>query len=162
MRRWCCFSGRFSARWSVLEQAAGHSWGSGCRIDGPSDAYYGIFCVVIGIFMLAWRYFRLEWRRPGVATSPTIRGVDLLLATVAAGIVARMATGPSVLQAGRYESRSTRSTVQRSPQWSSARFACGCDGVRRFASQALRAKFGRGSSQAQWRSVRVSSCCRRS
>ena len=74
----------------------------GCLVAAStySDASYGVFCVVIGIFVLIWRYLRLECRRPPVLVSPVIRGVDVLLAIVATGMIVRMVTGPTVFQVG--------------------------------------------------------------
>lgn len=59
-----------------------------------SDAYYGVYCILIGLFVAAWHFGRLEWRSP-VALSPSraIRVLDLALVLVGVFLVWRLVTG---------------------------------------------------------------------
>jgi len=74
----------------------------GCLVAAStySDAYYGVFCILIGAFVLAWRYLRVEYCPSLVAPSLAYRGVNVLLVTIAAGVTVRLVTGPVVLEAG--------------------------------------------------------------
>ncbi|HET7695974.1 MAG TPA: hypothetical protein VFK57_09730 [Vicinamibacterales bacterium] len=65
-----------------------------------SDAYYGIYCVVMGTFIVGWRF--TAWSR-GAATRASIAAVrvlDVLTALVAALIVWRAVNGPTDLVTG--------------------------------------------------------------
>lgn len=48
-----------------------------------SDAYFGIYCVLMGVFTLAWRFTRITLR-PDVATHPSVRRLSLVFAAVSA------------------------------------------------------------------------------
>ena len=49
-----------------------------------SDAYYGIYCVMMGAFLLAWRFLRLERKGLGATPSRAIRAIDVVCLIVAA------------------------------------------------------------------------------
>jgi hypothetical protein len=44
-----------------------------------SDAYYGIYCAMMGGFLVAWRFVRVEWRGP-TAASRLLRFLDVVIA----------------------------------------------------------------------------------
>jgi hypothetical protein len=70
-----------------------------------SDAYYGIYCVMMGTFVLAWRFLRIDLRgqRPGAARA--VRWMDLLLATLLAVAVLPSVFGIRELTIGSLEVR---------------------------------------------------------
>ncbi len=64
-----------------------------------SDAYYGIYCVLMGLFVVAWRVGRIEWSGP--ARAPRMRiFVHTVIALVVALIVWRAWTGVTALTIG--------------------------------------------------------------
>ena len=65
-----------------------------------SDAYYGIYCALMGAFLVAWRFIRIELRSdPGRrSTSATI--VNALIAAVALVIGWRVLTGTPAVSLG--------------------------------------------------------------
>jgi hypothetical protein len=66
-----------------------------------SDAYYGIYCTLMGLFVLVWRGLVLDWRRgAGQGVRTVTRVLDLLLIGLAAVIAWRLVSGSAVLRAG--------------------------------------------------------------
>lgn len=63
------------------------------------DAYYGIYATVMGMFLVAWRFLRVEWRGP-VERAGLRRGVDLALVATTLAIAGCAASGRSVLYVG--------------------------------------------------------------
>jgi hypothetical protein len=59
-----------------------------------SDAYYGIYCVLMGAFVVAWRF--TTWSRGEVTPAAVMatRAVDILTTLVAAVVVWRVIRGP--------------------------------------------------------------------
>jgi hypothetical protein len=65
-----------------------------------SDAYYGIYCALMGAFVVAWRFGRLEWRGPLPARRRTARALDVIIVAAGALIAWRVTSGTTVLVAG--------------------------------------------------------------
>ena len=65
-----------------------------------SDAYYGVYCVVMGGFLVVWRFTRVEWR--GRAAVPPWITLALGLAIAAVGVLVawRLLGGPPRILAG--------------------------------------------------------------
>lgn len=56
-----------------------------------SDAYYGVYCVLMGLFLLAWRFLRVEWRTPSILDRRTIAWLDgLAVVLLAVALVPRV------------------------------------------------------------------------
>lgn len=59
-----------------------------------SDAYYGVYCILMGGFVAAWHFGRLEWRSPATQLpSRAIRRLDLAFVLVGVFLVWRWVTG---------------------------------------------------------------------
>lgn len=56
-----------------------------------ADAYYGIYCVMMGAFLVASRF--LQWSRGPATTPRTTRSIDVVLALVAAIVAWRVLNG---------------------------------------------------------------------
>ena len=64
-----------------------------------SDAYYGIYCVLMGAFVMAWHLTRLEWR--GAVRAPrALAVVHTILALLGAVVVWRVWSGTTQLAIG--------------------------------------------------------------
>lgn len=55
-----------------------------------SDAYYGVYCVLMGLFLVAWRFVRVALQRPPTRVP---RALDVVLALLLAVIAWRVAHG---------------------------------------------------------------------
>jgi hypothetical protein len=64
-----------------------------------SDAYYGIYCAMMGGFVVAWRFTRVEWRGPASARR-LARTLDVLIATVCVVIAWRVVSGTTDVALG--------------------------------------------------------------
>lgn len=59
-----------------------------------SDTYYGVYCLLIGVFVVAWRFVRIERRAPApTCDARAIRIVDRTLVMVAVFLAWRLITG---------------------------------------------------------------------
>jgi hypothetical protein len=65
-----------------------------------SDAYYGIFCALMGAFVVAWRFTCPEYLRQGDPPFWLARTLDVILLLAAGAIVWRAVAGPSGFAAG--------------------------------------------------------------
>ena len=67
-----------------------------------ADAYYGIYCVLMGGFFVTWRFVRVEWqRRPADSKIRAVRQVcDLAVLSAAALIAWRGFSGTTTITAG--------------------------------------------------------------
>ena len=65
-----------------------------------SDAYFGIYCVLMGVFVLGWSFLRLETRAATAGGADVIRGIDAAGAMVAALLAWRLISGATVLFLG--------------------------------------------------------------
>lgn len=63
-----------------------------------SDAYYGVYCLVIGLVMMTWRLVRVQGRP--AATGSGAMWMDLAMVVIAAIVVGRLITGASVVSLG--------------------------------------------------------------
>ena len=61
-----------------------------------SDAYYGIYCVMAGLFFVAWRFVHAEWSDESCPRRLT-RSVDVLIAVIGGVITWRVLTGVTVI-----------------------------------------------------------------
>lgn len=55
-----------------------------------ADAYYGVYCLLIGLFLAGWRFLRLQWR---ARASQLVTGANATVALAAAVILWRGLTG---------------------------------------------------------------------
>jgi hypothetical protein len=59
-----------------------------------SDAYYGVYCLLMGLLALAWRHLRVDrTRAPATPHRATLKAVDLLCTVVVLAIAWRLAVG---------------------------------------------------------------------
>jgi hypothetical protein len=58
-----------------------------------SDAYYGIYCVIMGAFVIAWRHSQIEWPDVVDSSSRLKRLLTVVIALMVAVIGWRMVTG---------------------------------------------------------------------
>jgi hypothetical protein len=65
-----------------------------------SDAYYGIYCVLIGVFLATSRMVRIEVHHEPLPVSMLVRACDLLMAFIGGLIVWRLATGTTSITLG--------------------------------------------------------------
>jgi hypothetical protein len=66
--------------------------GSLVALASYSDAYYGIYCVMMGAFLVGWRFTRLD-RRPGPSPAGLARTIEILAMMVVSVIAWRLVTG---------------------------------------------------------------------
>ena len=59
-----------------------------------SDAYYGIYCTLMGIFVVAWKFTGWSRRPPTRWSVYSTRGLDALLALIAILVLWRLLNGP--------------------------------------------------------------------
>ena len=64
-----------------------------------SDAYYAVYCVIMGLFLLAWRFLRIEFTR-SVTASRSIRWIDAFCLLVATAVVAQVGSGVTTIVIG--------------------------------------------------------------
>jgi len=65
-----------------------------------SDAYYGIYCAIMGGFLLAWRFVRVQWRGRAAALAGLTRTVNVAIVCGAALIVWRLVSGITQVRIG--------------------------------------------------------------
>ncbi len=65
-----------------------------------SDAYYGIYCVIMGLFLVAWRVTRVDLRATAADPPPIRRWLDIAIVLLLAAIAGRVLSGPVTLTAG--------------------------------------------------------------
>jgi hypothetical protein len=65
-----------------------------------SDAYYGIYCALMGAFVIAWRFTEWTTRPPTILLARLVRGIDGLLAALSAVVLWRLFSGPADLVLG--------------------------------------------------------------
>ncbi|MEQ1907861.1 MAG: hypothetical protein ABMA15_03515 [Vicinamibacterales bacterium] len=65
-----------------------------------SDAYYGVYCVLMGMFLLASRFLLLEGSRPSGVPSRMTRWTDVAVLLIAAFLVWRAVSGTLVFSLG--------------------------------------------------------------
>jgi hypothetical protein len=63
-------------------------------IAAYSDAYYGIYCVLMGIFVVVWRFTTWSRRSPARWTGSSLKLLDVTASLVAVLILWRLLTGP--------------------------------------------------------------------
>ena len=64
-----------------------------------SDAYYGVYCALMGVVVLLWRFLRVEPGDEPVAAA-VLRTIDVLIALSLALVVWRLLTGATVIDLG--------------------------------------------------------------
>jgi hypothetical protein len=74
--------------------------GAAAAMATYSDAYYGIYCVLMGVVVLAWRFLRLDVRAETPGRRHLFVVIDALLAVVIAVIAWRVLTGATTLFLG--------------------------------------------------------------
>jgi hypothetical protein len=65
-----------------------------------SDAYYGIYCAMMGVLLVAWRFVRVEWRGPTVAWPRLARFLDVVIAITIIVIAGQVLSGATVVNIG--------------------------------------------------------------
>lgn len=65
-----------------------------------SDAYYGIYCALMGAFFLAWRFTRLEFTATSRPSGAGIRTIDILILAVGILMFWRSVSGVSSVTIG--------------------------------------------------------------
>jgi len=65
-----------------------------------SDAYYGIYCALMGAFVIAGRFTAWTTRPPTMLLARLARGIDGFLAVLSAAVVWRLFSGPADLVLG--------------------------------------------------------------
>ena len=68
-----------------------------------SDAYYGVYCVLMGGFLVVWRFTRVEWRGRAAVSPRVTLVLDLAVAATCALVVWRLAGGPPRMIVGPIE-----------------------------------------------------------
>jgi hypothetical protein len=92
--------------WSLLQTLDGRRTadagvvGVSVALASYSDAYFGIFCGLMGAFIVAWRFTRLEWRE-GERWRYGVRVLDIVIVALAMLIVWRLLHGPATITVGR-------------------------------------------------------------
>lgn len=65
-----------------------------------SDAYYGVFCAVMGAFTVSWRLLRVEFPHQGSPRSRLTAGLTVLIAILIAAILWRVVSGTTSVALG--------------------------------------------------------------
>ena len=65
-----------------------------------SDAYYGIYCALIGAFLAVWRFTRLRCGGAWAGARAPVRAVELAVVFVCASIAVRLLTGATSISVG--------------------------------------------------------------
>ena len=65
-----------------------------------SDAYYGVYCALMGAFVIGWRFTAWTTRPPTRPLARLARGIDVLLAVLSAVVAWRLLNGPADLVLG--------------------------------------------------------------
>lgn len=65
-----------------------------------SDAYYGIYCVLMGAVVVAWRFLRVQYPENPAPWRPATRFLDAVLAMLCVIVVLRVATGVTAIALG--------------------------------------------------------------
>lgn len=65
-----------------------------------ADAYYGVYCLIMGLFVLAWRFLHLDPRGRAAPPWRAIHGIDVVCLIVAAVVVWRIVSGTTALFIG--------------------------------------------------------------
>jgi hypothetical protein len=65
-----------------------------------SDAYYGVYCALMGLAVLAGRFLLVRFDDRAAIRTPAIRAVDALSAVVAGLVIWRLATGATAIDFG--------------------------------------------------------------
>jgi hypothetical protein len=72
-----------------------------------SDAYYGIYCTLMGAVVVAWRFLRVHWPADAVPWPATTRALNVAIVVMALVIGIRIALGPLRTIVGPVEIRLT-------------------------------------------------------
>ena len=70
-----------------------------------SDAYYGVYCVLMGAFVVTWRYTRVEQFAGRGANPWAARAVTAMIVFICVAIAWRVVMGPSAFVAGPFRIR---------------------------------------------------------
>ena len=65
-----------------------------------SDAYFGIFCILMGAFLVGWRFTAVRWDGRDPRLRVLVRGLDAAIVFTSAAIAWRLVQGPAVLVLG--------------------------------------------------------------
>jgi hypothetical protein len=65
-----------------------------------SDAYFGIFCILMGTFVIGWRFTAVRWEGGDPRMRVLVRVFDVLIGCTSAAIVWRLLHGPAFLVLG--------------------------------------------------------------
>jgi hypothetical protein len=65
-----------------------------------SDPYYGVYCAVMGAFIVLWRFSRVHWPAAVPSSRRLALGLNLVVGALVALIVVRLCTGIRRLDAG--------------------------------------------------------------
>ena len=74
--------------------------GALAAVASCSDAYYGIYCAIMGGFLIAWRFARVEWRGSTMASRRLARVVDLAIVAIGAVVAWRLLHGAGAIRVG--------------------------------------------------------------
>jgi hypothetical protein len=92
--------------WSLLRTLETHRYayaaltGIAVALASYSDAYFGIFAVVMGTFVVAWRFTTIRWSSSDPRGRRIGRVLDVAIVMVCAVIAWRLVHGPSRFAAG--------------------------------------------------------------
>ncbi len=65
-----------------------------------SDAYYGVYCLLMGLFVLGWRFIRLDVKERPAAPSRVRRWLDVSCLIIAVVVCWRILTGTTTVSVG--------------------------------------------------------------
>ncbi len=65
-----------------------------------SDAYYGIYCAMAGVFFVAWRFLRVTRRRAAAPPASLARALDASIVLIASVMAWRAFTGSTAIEFG--------------------------------------------------------------
>lgn len=74
--------------------------GTTVALASYSDAYFGIFCILMGAFLVGWRFTAVRWDGRDPRLRVLVRGLDAAIVFTSAAIAWRLVQGPAVLVLG--------------------------------------------------------------
>ena len=74
--------------------------GALAAVAAYSDLYYGIYCLIMGGFLIAWRFTRVEWRGPATVSAGLIATLDAVLVITGVLIAWRVVSGTNAITIG--------------------------------------------------------------
>jgi hypothetical protein len=92
--------------WSLLRTLDGRRTadavltGAAVALASYSDAYFGVFAVLMGAFVVGWRFTTVRWNTADAGFRGLGRALDIVIAIVSALIVWRLVHGPSMIVVG--------------------------------------------------------------